>query len=61
LRNPGGNWTLQPPSIDITEGESLWLTSAIINPDDTLSENWSFPVRISGEQGPKGDTGPAGP
>ena len=60
LRNPGGNWTLQPPNIDITEGESLWLTSTIINPDDTLSENWSFPVRISGEQGPKGDTGPAG-
>ena len=61
LRNPGENWTLQPPSIDITRGESLWLTSAIINPDDTLNENWAFPVRISGEQGPKGDTGPAGP
>lgn len=61
LRNPGDNWTLQPPSIDTSAGESLWLTSAIINPDDTLSENWAFPVRISGEQGPQGDTGPAGP
>lgn len=60
LRNPGDNWTKEPPSVDSNNNESLWMTSAIINPDDTLNTNWSNPIRISGERGPQGATGPAG-
>lgn len=59
-RTPDG-WELNPPTIDASAGESLWITNATINPDDTLSGEWSDPVRISGEKGPQGDTGPAGP
>lgn len=60
VRTPSG-WTLTPPEINTGLNESLWITNATINPDDTLSGEWSDPVRISGEQGPQGDTGPAGP
>lgn len=60
VRTPSG-WTLTPPEINTGLNESLWMTKATINPDDTLSGEWSDPVRISGEQGPQGDTGPAGP
>lgn len=61
VRTPAG-WSIQPPTVD--SGYYLWMTTATINPDDTLSGTWSTPVRISGEQGiqgPKGDDGPAGP
>lgn len=61
VRTPSG-WYIQPPTVN--SGYYLWMTTATINPDDTLSGTWSTPVRISGEageQGPKGDTGPAGP
>lgn len=37
------------------------MTIATINPDDSLEEEWSNPVRISGEQGPQGEIGPVGP
>lgn len=59
-RHPSG-WETQPPAVDITQGETLWMTNAVINGDDTLFTDWTDAVRISGEQGPKGDTGPAGP
>ena len=58
IRQPSG-WTTNPPSK--AENEFMWMTTATINPDDTLATNWSTPVLISGEQGPQGNTGPAGP
>ena len=61
VREPEG-WTTQPPEVE--SGEYLWMTTCLINPDDTINGAWSDPVRISGEQGApglKGDTGPMGP
>lgn len=58
VRNPSG-WTMAPPTVG--EGQYLWMTTAVILPDDTLESSWSDPVCISGEQGPQGETGPAGP
>lgn len=61
VRTPAG-WSIQPPAVN--SGYYLWMTTATINPDDTLDGTWSAPVRISGEQGeqgPQGNTGPAGP
>lgn len=57
IRNAGG-WSLTP--ISLSTGEFLWITTAVINPDDTLNGTWSVPVRISGEQGQKGDKGDKG-
>lgn len=57
IRNPSG-WFIEPPAVD--DGQYLWMTTATINPNDTLDGQWSIPVRISGEQGPQGNTGPAG-
>ena len=57
IRNAGG-WSLTP--VSLSEGEFLWITTAVINPDDTLNGTWSTPVRISGEQGQKGDKGDKG-
>ena len=57
IRTPSG-WSIEPPSVN--SGQYLWMTTATINPDDTLNGQWSIPVRISGEQGPQGNTGPAG-
>ncbi len=57
LRTPSG-WTKGFPTI--SGAETLWMTKAEINPDDTLLGPWSLPVRISGEKGPQGNTGPAG-
>lgn len=57
VRNPSG-WSIEPPTVD--DGQYLWMTTATINPDDTLNGQWSTPVRISGEKGPQGNTGPAG-
>lgn len=47
-RTPDG-WSMQPPTV--TSGKYLWMTTAVINPDDTLNTNWTTPVRISGESG----------
>lgn len=58
-REPSG-WTIAPPSVNTDTGESLWMTTAIINSDNSLSGTWSQPVKISGEKGPQGETGPAG-
>lgn len=57
IRNPS-NWFIEPPVVN--DGQYLWMTTATINPDDTLNGQWSIPVRISGEKGPQGNTGPAG-
>lgn len=58
VREPSG-WTVNPPTV--TDSMYLWMTTAVINPDNTLYSNWTTPVCISGEQGPQGNTGPAGP
>jgi len=51
--NPGAVWTLFPPSL--LAGEYLWMTSALVNNDATvLINNWTTPVRISGENGANG-------
>ena len=57
IRTPSG-WSIEPPVVG--DGQYLWMTTATINPDDTLNGQWSIPVRISGEKGPQGNTGPAG-
>lgn len=57
VRTPSG-WTINPPQL--VSGQYLWMTTAVINSDDTLYSNWTDPVRISGERGPQGNTGPAG-
>ena len=57
VRTPSG-WTTVPPTVNV--GEYLWMTTAIINPNDTLYTNWSNPICISGPQGAQGATGPAG-
>ena len=57
VRTPSG-WTTVPPTVNV--GEYLWMTTAIINPNDTLYTNWSNPICISGPQGAQGTTGPAG-
>lgn len=57
VRTPSG-WTTVPPIVNV--GEYLWMTTAIINPNDTLYTNWSNPICISGPQGAQGATGPAG-
>ena len=46
-RNPGNEWSDQPPQLE--EGEFLWLIKAEIDADDNLVGVWSDPVRISGE------------
>lgn len=58
VRTPDG-WTTNPPSVE--SGQFLWMTMAVINPDDTLVDTWSIPVRISGEKGDKGEQGEPGP
>lgn len=57
IRTPSG-WTLTFPTLG--EGDIMWMTKAVINPDDSLYSNWEDPVRISGERGPQGHDGPAG-
>ena len=59
-RTPAG-WSDPPPSL--SSGEYLWMTQAEIDADDNLlhpTVGWATPVRISGEQGPKGDDGAPG-
>lgn len=57
IRSPLG-WDLTPPTLN--SGQYLYMTTATINPDNTLNGTWSYPVRISGEQGPIGFTGEKG-
>ena len=57
VRTPSG-WTLAAPNV--SDGQYLWMTTAVVNPNDTLYTNWNIPVCISGPQGATGETGPAG-
>jgi hypothetical protein len=57
VRTPSG-WTLAAPTV--SDGQYLWMTTAVVNPNDTLYTNWNIPVCISGPQGATGETGPAG-
>lgn len=59
-RNPAG-WSDTPPSL--SSGEYLWMTQAEIDANNNLlhpTVGWATPVRISGEQGSKGDDGSQG-
>lgn len=59
-RTPAG-WSDTPPSL--SSGEYLWMTQAEIDANNNLlhpTVGWATPVRISGEQGPKGDDGAPG-
>lgn len=59
-RNPAG-WSDTPPSL--SSGEYLWMTQAEIDANNNLlhpTVGWATPVRISGEQGLKGDDGSQG-
>lgn len=59
-RTPAG-WSDTPPSL--SSGEYLWMTQAEIDANNSLlhpTVGWETPVRISGEQGPKGDDGAPG-
>lgn len=57
VRTPEG-WSLTPPTK--SNSQYLWMTTAVINPNDTLFRNWSTPVCISSENGEPGATGAAG-
>jgi hypothetical protein len=56
--NPSG-WTTSMPSIGALE--YLWMTVAKKNAGGTLLQNWSTPVRTTGDKGDKGDKGDTGP
>ncbi|MDR1121142.1 MAG: hypothetical protein LBM08_09510 [Dysgonamonadaceae bacterium] len=60
--NPSG-WSNQPPNIDYEErGEYLWMSFCEKNADQTaILQDWSIPVRITGERGYKGENGKIGP
>lgn len=54
IRTPSG-WSIVPP--EKPKDGYLWMTTATINPDDTLNTNWTTPVVISGENGTNGTDG----
>lgn len=54
IRTPSG-WSIVPP--EKSKDRYLWMTTATINPDDTLNTNWTTPVVISGENGTNGTDG----
>lgn len=54
VRTPSG-WSVVPP--ERSKDGYLWMTTATINPDDTLNTNWTTPVVISGENGTNGTDG----
>lgn len=54
VRTPSG-WSIVPP--EKSKDGYLWMTTATINPDDTLNTNWTTPVVISGENGTNGTDG----
>lgn len=47
-------WSLTPPNVAYSE--YLWMTSCEFE-DGVRKGKWTYPVRISGEKGDKGDTG----
>lgn len=60
-RNPSTGsvvWSTQQP--ERGDGEYIWMTSGIVNPDNTsMAQAWSDPTCVT-IPGPKGDVGPAG-
>lgn len=54
VRTPSG-WSVVPP--EKSKDGYLWMTTATINPDDTLNTNWTAPVVISGENDTNGTDG----
>lgn len=52
---PPSGWALDPPSGDAP----LWMSKAIFNGNGTLYSSWSTPIRITGDTGSPGSTGPA--
>lgn len=52
---PPSGWSLDPPS----GSTPLWGSKAIFNGNGSLYRNWSYPVKISGDQGVPGSSGPA--
>lgn len=54
VRTPEG-WSLTPPTK--SNSQYLWMTTAVINSNDTLFRNWSTPICISGENGEAGKKG----
>jgi hypothetical protein len=61
-RNPNAygknDWTTQMPEIE-GDYKYIWMIQAVINSDDSLAQEWSYPVCIT-VPGPIGDSGPAG-
>lgn len=60
-RNPSTGsvvWSTQQP--ERGDGEYIWMTSGIVNPDNTsMAQAWSDPTCVT-IPGPKGDVGPVG-
>lgn len=54
---PSG-WYFDPYAVGT---QPLWMSQATFSADGKLRSSWSYPVKISGEQGPKGDQGGQGP
>lgn len=52
---PPSGWALDPPAGD----SPLWMSKAIFNGNGTLYSSWSTPIRITGDMGSIGPTGPA--
>lgn len=52
---PPSGWALDPPLGSFP----LWGSKAVFNGNGSLYRNWSTPVKISGETGAAGSTGPA--
>lgn len=58
---PGGT-TVPPPgwSLDPSSGSvPLWMSKGIFNGDGSLYSTWSYPIRISGDTGSTGASGPS--
>lgn len=45
--SPAG-WSTTPPA---TDGNPLWFSQAILNPNGTISGSWSTPVQLEGQNG----------
>ena len=68
LRNAGDDWVLPNSDKCINEyipaanrGDAiLFYIEALIDGNDNLEGTWSYPMRVNGQQGPKGNIGPVG-
>lgn len=57
-RTAGDGWTTTPDAV--MGNESLWMTQATIDTDNSLLDEWTTPVRISGSNGVGGEPGERG-